>query len=167
MIIVGIDPGFRGAVAVNSDDSLVTTPFKKTPEGLLDITGIRELAFLDNKVTVFLEDVHSIPNSSAKSNFQFGRCLGMIEMALYIWSIEVHYVQPKVWQKEVWTEEDKVYKQGKVKRLDTKGTSLNACNRLYPNVNLLATPRSKVPHDGIVDAILIAHYGKLKLNLDN
>lgn len=50
-------------------------------------------------------------------------------------------------------------KKQKVK-VDTKATSLLAAKRLFPNETFLATARSKVPHDGIVDAVLIGEYCK-------
>ena len=45
-------------------------------------------------------------------------------------------------------------------KTDTKATSLLACNRLFPNANLLRTERSKKAHEGLVDAYLIAYYGQ-------
>lgn len=43
-------------------------------------------------------------------------------------------------------------------KVDTKATSLLAAKRLFPDETFLATQRSKVPHDGIVDAVLIGLY---------
>jgi hypothetical protein len=45
-------------------------------------------------------------------------------------------------------------------KIDTKATSLIAAKRLFPEEKFLATSRSKVPHDGIVDAVLIGEYCK-------
>jgi len=33
---------------------------------------------------------------------------------------------------------------------------------LFPKVNLLMTERSSVPHDGLVDALLMAEYARRK-----
>ena len=44
-------------------------------------------------------------------------------------------------------------------KTDTKATSLNAARRIFPGETFLATPRSKKPHDGLVDAALIAYVG--------
>ena len=54
MIIAGIDPGFRGAVAFDSEGKIISSAFKKTPDGLLNVTGIQELTLLKEKVVVFL-----------------------------------------------------------------------------------------------------------------
>ena len=41
-----------------------------------------------------------------------------------------------------------------------KNTSIDLCKRLFPDINLLATPRSRKPHDGMAEALLIAEYGR-------
>ena len=43
--------------------------------------------------------------------------------------------------------------------LKTKEMSLVSAQRLYPGADLRASTRCKKPHDGIVDALLIATYG--------
>lgn len=49
-------------------------------------------------------------------------------------------------------------KKGKSEK-ETKVMALALANRLFPGHNWLATPRSKVPHDGLVDSALIAYHG--------
>jgi hypothetical protein len=48
---------------------------------------------------VVIEDVHSIFGSSSKSNFQFGRSLGILEGVVNALDIPYVKVQPKEWQK--------------------------------------------------------------------
>jgi hypothetical protein len=43
-------------------------------------------------------------------------------------------------------------------KIDTKATSLIAAKRLFPDEKFLATTRSKVPHNGVIDAVLIGEY---------
>lgn len=50
------------------------------------------------------------------------------------------------------------YKKG----CDTKKLALQKARELWPDEKWLATPRSKVPHDGAVDACLIAEYLRRK-----
>ena len=171
MIIVGIDPGKNGGIAIiNGNDIILHTIPQIAKEvdvrGLFDIfEGIR---LNTEPAKIIIEDVHSVFSASAKANFQFGWITGFLEgMAM---SLELPYfkIQPKVWQKDVWqggkiieTPTSEKDKNGNVKyKVDTKATSLLAAKRLFPNTNLLATPRSKVPHDGLVDALLIAEYGR-------
>jgi hypothetical protein len=51
---------------------------------------------------------------------------------------------------------------GKVPQGKTKEYALNKVKQLWPDETFLATKRSSVPHDGMVDAALIAEYGRLK-----
>jgi hypothetical protein len=37
-----------------------------------------------------------------------------------------------------------------------------AAKRLFPNTSFLATERSKKDHDGIIDALLLSYYAKVK-----
>lgn len=43
----------------------------------------------------------------------------------------------------------------------TKEVALAVAKHLWPNEHWLATPRSKTPHDGMIDAALIAAYGRI------
>ena len=42
-----------------------------------------------------------------------------------------------------------------------KKASIDFCQQTYPNVSLLKTSRCRVPHDGLSDALCLAHYGKM------
>ena len=75
-------------------------------------------------------------------------------------AMEVQYIMvaPKTWQATAWSGVP-VQKKSTGKN-DTKATSLLAARRLFPSETFLATERSKVAHDGLVDAALIAHHLK-------
>jgi hypothetical protein len=117
-------------------------------------------------VTVILEDVHSIFGSSASSNFTFGFVCGAIEAVVVCHQLKLIKVQPKTWQKEIWDNNDKCYKTKKPEQknpsIDTKATSLKAATRLFPGEDMRRTEKSKIAHDGIVDALLICEYGRRK-----
>jgi hypothetical protein len=83
-------------------------------------------------------------------NFQ--ACVSALEITGVSWE----FVQPKKWQKEIFEGMNEI-KNTKGKR-DTKKMALMACQRMYPDVDLTPTERAKKPHDGIVDALLIAEY---------
>jgi len=123
-----------------------------------------------------IEDVHSIFGTSSKSNFQFGRSLGNIEMLPVVFGKPLIKVAPKTWQRVAWqgipvVKNPKVVKASKNKdgtlkpertlmKTDTKATSLNAARRLFPKESFLDSPQSSVAHDGVVDAALIAYWAK-------
>ena len=176
MVYLGIDPGKSGGLAIITDsDEIIVTATPVTKDNEIDIARVN--AFIDFIITKYntdiqcvLEDVHSIFGMSAQSNFQFGRVLGVIEGILGSRSIPFIKITPKVWQKEIWAgttpignATGKLLKSGLPHvKIDTKGTSLLVAKKLFPDVNLLATSRSKVAHDGIVDSLLIAEYCKRK-----
>lgn len=109
-----------------------------------------------------MEDVHAIFGASAKSTFNFGWSLGIIEGVLSGMGIAYTKVAPKEWQREMWQGIRPVYKSGNSKAIDTKATSLLAAKRLFPNEDLRRSARATLPHDGIVDALLMAEYCRRK-----
>lgn len=139
-----------------------------------------EFAQSTDDIFCVLEDLHSVYGTSAGSNFSFGFNCGATEMIIRTLGIPYQAVAPKAWQKEIWQSGDLVEevsyekkikgqplvpkidkKTGLIKKkTDTKATSLQAANRLFPGVLFLATERSKVAHDGIVDAVLLAEYAQ-------
>jgi hypothetical protein len=150
-LVIGIDIGARGGIAAISEDSIEYT--------LLGSVGLWSKfikKFKKKPDLVVIEDLHSIFGASAKSNFQFGVNNGIIIGALEAMDYPYLKVAPKKWQKTIWKEQDHIYYGTK---LDTKATSLNAALRLYPLEKFLMTSRSSVPHDGLVDAVLLATYG--------
>lgn len=168
----GIDVGAKGGIAFIDDHG---TPhlYEAIPmeDGVPDLPALFDLMTVPwaNGHTVeriVIEDVHAIFGSSAKSTFNFGLIkgvkLGFLEILRQNYMIPYSLVQPKTWQKKVWLEEDLVLKEGKKRPTkDTKATSLNAARRLWPYQSFKKSERSKVPHDGIVDAMLMAEYCRL------
>jgi hypothetical protein len=160
-IYVGIDPGKEGAVAATDGETIQYYPFPKIGREV-DIQGLTEIlsAFKEfEQIHVVLENVHSIAGSSAKSNFSFGHTNGIIEGVLVACKIPYTKVQPKEWQKEMFNGIPVQQKDGKN---DTKLMSLLAAKRLFPEETFLATQRSKVPHDGLTDAVLMSEYCRRK-----
>lgn len=161
---IGIDPGKSGGIClINEAGDLYT--FKIPMIGkLVDLHEmaviIRNCAALKNHMFC-LEDVSSIPGASAGSNFAFGENKGHIEGLLVGMGASYQKVAPKAWQKVCW-EGVPLMKKSCGKKNDTKAMSLVAAKRLFPGESFLASARSSVPHDGLVDAALIAKYGQIK-----
>jgi len=116
----------------------------------------------------YIEDVHALFGVSAKATSGMMLNKGYLICSVSILNIRYTLVTAKNWQAVSWSGVKKITKKvkGKLKgevvmknKTDTKATSLIACKRLFPNVSLLATKRSKKPHDGLVDSLLIAYYG--------
>lgn len=166
MRVIGIDPGKDGAIAV-IEDSIDVMTFPKIGKEL-DVKGLSDklTELIDDKTLVVTEDVHSLYGVGAGSTFSFGWSVGLIEGILTALRVSFFKVQPKAWQKEMWQGVSPIYKPSKPEQkrkiVDTKATSLVAAQRLFPRVDMRPTERSKKPHDGIVDALLLAEYGRRK-----
>ena len=163
MNYIGIDPGQNGGLVCIDDTKTVILryAFKKSAEKYIDILDfIKHLQMISERnAIVILEDVHSIFGMSAKSNFSFGYICGLLYGIIKCLNYECIKVQPKVWQKEILGDMEKI-KKANLKSNDTKKMALIKSIELFPEFNNLATPRCSKPHDGLIDALLIAEYGR-------
>lgn len=153
-LIVGIDPGNSGAICI-IDDKEVETIVMPIINGQVDEKALADL-FLEiaSEIKhVYLEEIFGLHTSGANSMLNFGRGHGKIVGILTAYKIPFTLVRPQVWQKQML-----------VKGIagTTKERALRTVKKSYSHINFLATARSKVPHLGIVDAVLIAHYGVSK-----
>jgi Holliday junction resolvasome RuvABC endonuclease subunit len=151
MRVCGIDPGMDGAICVLDSQNPAHI-------ALIDIKkhAIFELAhWLHNQQisVVYLEDVHSLYGMSAKSNFSFGRNLGVVMTIAQIVTEgkPTEYVTAKVWQKFIG-----VTSKGKAIKNDVAQLALS----LYPQAQLYG-PKGGL-RDGRADALMITHYGLQK-----
>lgn len=168
-IFTGVDIGINGAiVTIDINQKIIRRSTIPKIGGKVDNKAlVAEFELFAEKHNVIgLEDVHSIFGASAKANFTFGEIkgkkIGIAETLAFLYGHRIVYVPPKVWQKRIWSNVDMVYKpkkpKDKRKKVDTKKTSLMAAKRLFPNEDFLRNSRCTVPHDGLVDAALIAQY---------
>jgi len=156
---IGIDPGLQGGIATIRNSGEMTTLIMPThkigKKRVLDnarLAGIFSLSDLLNiKSYAILEQQQPMPKQGVTSMFSIGYGFGVLKQCLIDFSIPHEVVRAQVWQKEFGISGRKG---------NTKAQALQICQSLFPDTNLLATKRSKKPHDGIVDAILIAEYGR-------
>jgi len=165
-IYIGIDIGKNGAIGIlDSNGAILKYHVMPSDDGDIYLSELYQIfQFITSKfdiVTCGIEDVHSIFGVSAKANFQFGRSLGTIEGLLAGFDIPFIKVAPKVWQKCTFAGIQEIRKPDiglKKGKLETKKMALSAAQTLYPGETFFATKRSRSPHDGIIDSILIARY---------
>jgi len=169
---VGIDVGGEGAVvSMNAEGEVIDKYVVPKIGNVVDLHLLSKYIIMCKGAKVAIEDVHSIFGTSSKSNFKFGFASGAMEALLVAHSIAFERVAPKAWQKVAWqgvhivsTATGKRLKSGAMQtKVDTKGTSLLAAKRLFPTLDLRASERCKIPHDGIVDALLMAEYARRTL----
>lgn len=155
--IMGVDPGLQGAfVALNPSTgefeySLmpVTATDKQKEVRYIDVCEL--LMYYPNVDHVFLERAMPMAMGS-KHAFNYGRGFASIEIAIQITELPVTYVEPTKWCKEMHA--------GISNDLKAKAKSIIAINRLFPKlVKEIPTNKNGKLHEGVVDALLIAHYG--------
>lgn len=175
--IIGIDPGKTGAIVMLDGDTVRKYPIPLIGKEL-DMLQLHRILDVEGKQDwhVFIEDVHAIYGSAAGSTFTFGFVCGAIQAMVIALKLKHTLVQPKEWQKVVYQgipvirKPSIIVKKGKLKGQrrkgpkDCKAMSELAAKRLFPTVDLRKNDRCKVSHDGIVDALLIAEYGKRTLH---
>lgn len=100
----------------------------------------------------YVEKVGAMPGQGVTSMFHFGKSAGYIEGVLKAKNIPFELVSPQKWKKKYELHSD-------------KEQSIAKCKELFPDINLLRTPRCKKESDGMAEALLIANYGKSLLSL--
>lgn len=168
---IGIDLGKGGAIViidqVTSEIGKITMPLIKGTKELDVAEIINILKIFDPKESfVAFEDVRAIFGAQAGATFTFGFVAGATEAAVISLGFQFRKINPKVWQKLAFLGIPEVRKPNKVDKngkeikgkVDTKAMALHASKRLFPNFDGRATERSRIAHDGIIDALLIAWY---------
>jgi hypothetical protein len=162
---LGIDPGKLGAYAVMDEGGVIC---EKVGLPLLgseyDKAAMRAILTGREYTHVGLEEPGIIHGTSKSSVASLQRCVGMIEGLLVGLQIPYSLIQPKEWQKKMWTNvktQRKISTTGKTMVNDTKATSTLAVLRLWPSENWKITNKgndSTKYNDGMIDAALIAEY---------
>lgn len=107
-MIAGIDPGFKGAVVILSDDGKTILDVTSMPVSTKKLRSGKErttmnLKSLANFLTVDLrfvvvEDVHAMPKQGVAGMFNFGRNVGQIEGVAGALGHQILRVKPEVWK---------------------------------------------------------------------
>lgn len=170
---IAVDIGKNGSIAVVKDKLIETHPMPKIKTEL-DIPGFYDLIqhLVDREITAgttvhfSFEKLGVIFGSGKNVAFSMGLQAGMVETVAVALGVPYTKITAKDWQKNIFqgVEEILIQKaEGKPKR-DTKAMALVAIKRLYPQLKLTFGERAQKPHDGLIDAVLIATYAK-RLNL--
>lgn len=162
---IGIDIGKLGAYYIMGEDGSEISRGKMPMVGKeIDWHKFNEgLSHYEmfNGMVVF-EKLGVIFGSSKKTAFSMGYQAGAIELICVANNIQYTMVPAKKWQAEIFQGQTVILKTGSKSAKDTKKMALIAAKRLFPKVNLLMTEKSTVPHDGLVDALLMAEYARRK-----
>lgn len=155
MIVIGIDNGLKGAIAVIAPDDTYVVPMPVIKYGkskkIYYENQIRCIIIDANPNHAFIEKAQVMPKQGGVSMFNFGVGYGMIRGMLVALGIPYTIVRPQEWQKVMLAGVD---------RSNTKAASILIAKRLFPKVSLRASERCRTDSDGMSDALLIAEYGR-------
>ena len=164
-IILGIDPGKEGGLALLQDEKLLNFSVmpKKENDDVCFASIVRTLSEWRPDLIV-LERAMPIAMGS-KHAFNYGRDFAFLEIAISLSCIPVTYVEPSKWAK--------IMHEGISSDFKPKAKSVVAFERLYSRFKEMI-PKKQISkgankgtfkyHDGIMEAILIAGYGQRKLD---
>lgn len=143
---IGIDPGKNGGIAYIDTEYDVLWALPYSESELINFCGVCNRS----KTICCLEKVAARPGQGVVSMFNFGQNVGYIKGVLESFRIPYQEITPQKWKKEFGLNSD-------------KAASVDVCRKLFPGADLLATPKSKKPHDGMAEALLMAEYARRKL----
>ena len=159
MRVLGIDPGKTGGIVlVDEAGRIVRQQIMPAGAKTWDLPELRTMlgaltsGDFSGPMTCYLERVATMPGQGISSAFTFGKSVGYVEMALVAAGIPYQEVTPQSWTK--------IMHEGLSKELPAKERSAVAARRLFPGHSFLATAKSTKPHEGLIDAALIAEYGR-------
>ena len=159
---IGIDCGLDGGIAILKNEILITAimPTHKTGKGrTVDIRELEQTitSWILSGGRLIIEDpgAHA---SSASGLRSMTRSFAITETLAVTHKLPYQTVLSQKWQGEFWGRP----KMPKGKKFDTKAAALTAARKIWPSHNWTPTERAQKPHDGMVDAALLAEYGRRK-----
>lgn len=157
MKYLGIDPGQTGAFVLmdESGSVLQVSVMPLGPDGQPDYMGIKGILkwYCRDSAMVYLERAMAMAMGSTHA-LTYGMGFAAIKIALLELGAPYTMVEPGKWQKIIF--------EGIDQRFKPKVRALIAIDRLFPEEKskIPVSPRAKKLHEGVVDALLIAEYGR-------
>lgn len=160
-IYIGIDNGLSGGlVAISGFNGKIIASCVMPTRGRAKGNEVCALAIFEwlcdmqtpfDRLTAILETPGKF-SAGTQALTSMWDSYGATRAVLELKRIRHHRIPPQKWQKGI---------LGNVAKGDTKPAALAKARQLWPEETWLATPRSKVPHMGLIDAALIAEYGRI------
>jgi crossover junction endodeoxyribonuclease RuvC len=143
-VIVGIDPGVTGGLAVIHKGRLSGVEPMPVHDGRADGMGIDELLTLWEPDAVYLEDTQPMPKNGSIASFSLGLNTGIVIGAVTANQFRLVRVRPQAWKR----------KMGLIGK--DKSASRGLARELFPE---FGDRFKRVKDDGLAEACLIARYG--------
>jgi len=153
--IVGIDPGKKGAVVgldYETGSIAWMEPLPLVGDQFDPVSFLLAIHSRPKIKHIVLEHAQSFRGQGIVSTFNYARDFGIIVGILTATKLPFTLVKPQLWQKTMFV--------GTSPGVDPKVRAFQVASRLWPSISFLPGPKSKKPHDGMVDAALIAEYGR-------
>ena len=164
MIYIGIDNGLSGGLAAvhpsgYAPQLLVMPSRGKSKGNELDAEAvykwIRNIAAESSEPVAVILETPGKFSKGVQAISSMWDSYGALRAVCEVMGLRHHRITPQQWQKVMLPAGAKG---------DTKPAALQKVRQLWPDETWLATPRSTKPHEGLIDAALIAEYGR-RLNL--
>lgn len=153
-LYVGIDPGAKGGIVSIDGESIVLQPMFIKPAYLANY--LTHLVYRNQDaydVRFMVERSHAMPGQGVVSMFNYGAHYGTICGILHTLLAKFDTVHPRTWTT--------LMHAGYDKTIPPKERSKQKATELFGIERFMVNPRSKKPHDGLIDAALIAEYSRL------
>ncbi len=149
----GIDPGKKGGFVVLDEVGKIIHKVKlpQTPPDMKECFYEHAKNFNYGYCRIYIEKCQAMPGQGVSSMFRYGMHYGEILGVLGALGIPFVTVPPKKWQARI---------IGKFNKGQSKIEAYKKAKQLWPDVDFVEE-RCRIPHDGIVDAALIAEFGRL------
>lgn len=144
MIIVGVDPGVTGGLALLWHGDLTVVEPMPVHDGRVDGLGVSELLVDWQPDIVYLEATQPMPKNGSIASFSLGYNTGVVAGVVQSLGLPLHRVRPAEWKRN----------QGLIGK--DKTASRGLARELFPR---LAHCFKLVKQDGLAEAALIARYG--------
>lgn len=150
-IIVGIDPGLKGGIAVLDDigNVLDVTKMPETPQDILMYINDQYVR-AENEgcpIVCYMEQVgQGMPGQSSKATATFARHCGHLDMALLALGLPTNTITPNKWEKMY-----QLGKHGDYNKTEWKNKLKAKAQQLFPKVKMTLA---------ICDALLLAEFGR-------
>jgi crossover junction endodeoxyribonuclease RuvC len=153
-VVLGIDVGLDGAVAILGDDESITlhpVPVLRsgTSRREYDVSGMISLVTAQPIALAVIESVCARPGQGVTSTFRFGFGAGLWMGLLSALGIPFQLVTPQTWKRDIL--------RGTTK---DKTAAIQFVQRRFPAASLLPSSRSRTPHDGMAEAACLAEWGR-------
>lgn len=145
MIYIGIDPGAKGGYAIIATSETGQLVKAYPWDDTFFVVEMSAIAAMKTNVVAAVEKVGAMPGNGSVSMFNFGKSFGFILGVLAALGIPYQLVPPRKWKAEFSLTND-------------KGKSIEACKRLFPDLDLRRTDRCRTDSDGLAESTLLACY---------